>query len=144
MVTMVPRKWDIVKLQIEPHIGKEIGGHDQLSINRLKSITALQFLNYCQQERRPVLVLSNSAFNRFGVIECMPIMSHNHMKGAFKQMVIPLKTVHSRAHGYIVPLQVLAYDYQQRRNKRIDILSDQCKSQVKMYFRSIFSEESNK
>ena len=134
----IPKSLDILNLQIEPHVGHEVGGHNQLKKSKLNQMSAKDLLRYYRTETRPVLVISKHEFNQFGMIECMPITTHNRMVNPFKSMMIKIDTKLNRIHGYVAPFQILGYDYVARNGKIIDILSDQIKPEIDYYIKSIF------
>lgn len=139
---MTLKQWSIVTLQVEPHIGKEIGGHKQLPKRKLLNLTIKQYLQYCQNQIRPMLVISNDLFNRSGIIECMPIMTHDYVAKLYRKLfhkkIIKLQTVHHNIHGYIIPFQVLAYDFVGRHGKIADNLKISSCPQVIQAINNIF------
>lgn len=134
----IPKSMDVVNLQIEPHVGHEIGGHNQLNHTEINKMSARELLNYYKIEDRPVLVVSKQEFNQFGMIECMPITTHNHMVDPFKSMMIKITTKLDRVHGYVAPFQLLGYDYIARRGAIIDRLDDRFRPEIDYYTKSIF------
>ena len=122
-MSSIVKQFDIVWIKAEPHSGKEAGGHDQ------------------RHPYRPVLVLSHNKFNNnLGLIECMPITSHNHMKPPFNTFLIPLKTVSHQIHGFIVPFEIMCYDYYSRKGRVVDHWQPTELPTVKTFMKYIFDD----
>lgn len=87
----IPKKYDIVFIDAEPHAGHEFGGHN-LKNNNI---------------RRPFLVMSGNYYNFSGMIAGFPI-THKRPK--------ELPSIHvkvGKVDGYAV-VQLLGYDYKAR------------------------------
>lgn len=98
MAFRVPKQLDIVWMEACPKAGREAGGHNR------------------QNPYRPYLVLSKREYNVSGMIEAMPMSSHNHMLPPYRDFMVPAKidsgTIHGKPiHGYVFAFQLGCYDY---------------------------------
>ena len=104
----IPKLYDILWINAEPHAGEEEGGHDQQVGNTY----------------RPVLVCSTSKYNQYGFVVGMPITSHrgHDVNNPFYKMLVPISTVNHHVSGYIIPAKIVGYDYLARHGKIVDHL----------------------
>ncbi|QBO36079.1 type II toxin-antitoxin system PemK/MazF family toxin [Periweissella cryptocerci] len=93
----IPHKQDIVILNFDPSVGKEI------------------------QKRRPAVVVSNNKYNEYtGLIAVCPI---THVaNNAMLQSGLLVKVHSEHVDGYVNPLQMHTFDYQKRQVEKVDVM----------------------
>lgn len=89
-----PKKGDIITLDFEPSVGREI------------------------KKRRPALVVSNSKYSKLtGLLVIVPITSKPNTK--MIEYGIYQEVKHNKVRGYVNPLQFHTFDYKKRNAKYI-------------------------
>lgn len=104
----VPDKQDIIQIDFDPSVGKEI------------------------KKRRLALVMSNKGYSEItGLVVISPIThaDNNRLKNFF----VPISS--SIVDGYVNPLQFFTYDFRKRKAKKIETLpSDEFAKARQMIF----------
>lgn len=95
-MTYIPDRYDIIYINLQPKIGSEIA------------------------KRRPCLVLSPEAYNRFGKCLICPITSNSHNL----RTEVPLPSNQAQARGFILADQVRSVDWRVRSADKFDELTD--------------------
>lgn len=120
MVKM-PKRGDIVFVDVEPHMGKEYGGHDVESGNI----------------RRPLIVLSNSDYNfATGMIIGMVVTSRDFSDSTWYRSFADFE---SGVKGNIVLWQLPTYDFAARNGEVVGHASDRLIKSLRQSAIEIFS-----
>lgn len=95
MVVYIPKRADIISVEFDPQQGKEI------------------------KKNRPALVISPQAYNKIGLLLCMPITTQikNY---PFEVLLPPLKFV----KGAILCDQIRSFDWKARKAKFLGTIPD--------------------
>lgn len=112
MNNYVPQKQDIVWINFNPSLGREI------------------------QKRRPALVVSSNQYNKqTGFIAVCPI---THGQAKLKEKGLLVAVDDAKVDGYVNPFQLHTFDYRARQAEKITVLDDYAFAQVVQLYNFIF------
>lgn len=104
----IPKQGDVIKIDAEPHKGREMGGHSPKN----------------GDDRRPMIVLTNSGYNaKTKLVGGMVVSTGEYAK---RMPHLPIRNEpDSNIHGNIVTWQVISYDFDKRHGKIVGHVSDE-------------------
>lgn len=112
MNNYVPQKQDIVWINFNPSLGREI------------------------QKRRPALVVSSNQYNKqTGFIAVCPI---THGQAKLKEKGLLVAVDDAKVDSYVNPFQLHTFDYRARQAEKITVLDDYAFAQVVQLYNFIF------
>ena len=121
MTDFAPKAGDIITIDVEPHSGREFGGHDPESGNI----------------RRNVIVLSNDVYNaKTGMIIGM-VVAHSHFLNPTWYQ--PFADFDSGVSGNIVLWQIPNYDFEKRHGKIVGHVHTKLLVELQQSARNILS-----
>lgn len=108
----IPKKQDIIWIDFNPSVGREI------------------------QKRRPALVVSSDNYNKqTGFVAVCPI-THGQTKLKEKGLMVEVSS--EKVDGYVNPFQLHTFDYKVRQAEKITVLDDYAFAQVVQLYSFIF------
>lgn len=114
----IPKAGDIWWISFEPHSGVEEAGHN------------LKHGNYM----RPAVILSNSSYNRYGMVALFPITSNSYMS----DYLIKVRTIHHKIHGFIIPFKLQGMDFISRHGEYADHIQSSLWKTLDKFINAIF------